>query len=53
MQETVKDVLQRKRKGFRSETQVKLLPLEWISTEVQLCITGNYIPSLGLERDGR
>ena len=31
----------------------KLLLLEWISNEVLLCSTGNYIQSLGIEHDGR
>ena len=31
----------------------KLLHLEWISNEVLLCNTGNYIQSLGIDRDGR
>ena len=31
----------------------KLLYLEWISNEVLLYSTGNYIYSLGIEHDGR
>ena len=31
----------------------KLLHLEWISNEVLLYSTGNYIQSLGIEHDGR
>ena len=31
----------------------KLLHLEWISSEVLLYNTGNYIQSLGIEYDGR
>ena len=31
----------------------KLLYLEWISDEVLLYSTGNYIHSLGVEHDGR
>ena len=31
----------------------KLLHLEWMSNEVLLYSTGNYIQSLGKERDGR
>ena len=31
----------------------KLLYLEWISSGVLLCSTGNYIQFLGLEHDGR
>ena len=31
----------------------KLLHLEWISTEVLLYSTGNYIQSLGIDHDGR
>ena len=31
----------------------KLLHLEWISNEVLLYRTGNYIQSLGLDHDGR
>ena len=31
----------------------KLLYLEWISNEVLLCSTGNYIQSLGMDHDGR
>ena len=31
----------------------KLLHLEWISNEVLLYSTGNYIQSLGTDRDGR
>ena len=31
----------------------KLLHLEWISNEVLLYSTGNYIQSLGIEYDGR
>ena len=30
----------------------KLLHLEWISSEVLLCSTGNYIQSLGIDHDG-
>ena len=30
----------------------KLLDLEWISNEILLYSTGNYIHSLGLEHDG-
>ena len=30
----------------------KLLPLEWISNEILLCSTGNYIYSLMMEHDG-
>ena len=31
----------------------KLLHLEWISNEVLLYSTGNYIQSLGIDHDGR
>ena len=31
----------------------KLSHLEWISIEVILCSTGNYIQSLGINQDGR
>ena len=31
----------------------KLLLLEWISNEIPLCSTGNYIQSPGIERDRR
>ena len=31
----------------------KLLHLEWISNEVLLYSTGNYVQSLGVEHDGR
>ena len=31
----------------------KLLHLEWLSTEVLLYSTGNYIQSLGVDHDGR
>ena len=31
----------------------KLLHLEWISNEVLLYSMGNYIPSLGIDYDGR
>ena len=31
----------------------KLLHIEWISNEVLLYSTGNYIQSVGLEQDGR
>ena len=31
----------------------KLLHLEWISNEVLLYSTGNYIQTLGIDRDGR
>jgi len=31
----------------------KLLHLEWISNEVLLYSTGNYIKSLGIEHEGR
>ena len=30
----------------------KLLHLEWISNELLLCSTGNYIPYAGMEHDG-
>ena len=30
----------------------KLLPLEWISSEIGLHSTGNYIQSLAMEHDG-
>ena len=30
----------------------KLLPLEWISNEILLCSTGNYILSLVMQHDG-
>ena len=30
----------------------KLLPLEWISIEILLCSTENYISSLVMKRDG-
>ena len=30
----------------------KLLPLEWISNEILLCSTGNYIYSPMMEHDG-
>ena len=31
----------------------KLLHLEWISKEVLLYSTGNYVQSLGIDQDGR
>ena len=34
-------------------SRCKLLHLEWISNEVLLYSTGNYIQSLGIEHDGR
>ena len=34
-------------------SRYKLLYLEWISSEVLLYSTGNYIQSLGIEPDGR
>ena len=34
-------------------SQCILLHLEWISNEVLLCSTGNYIKSLGIDYDGR
>ena len=34
-------------------SRCKVLHLEWISNEVLLCSTGNYILSLGIEHDGR
>ena len=34
-------------------SRCKLLHLEWMSNEVLLYSTGNYIPSLGIEHDGR
>ena len=34
-------------------SRCKLLYLEWISNEVLLYSTGNYVQSLGLEHDGR
>ena len=33
-------------------TRRKLLPLEWISNEILLYSTGNYVQSLVLEHDG-
>ena len=33
--------------------QCELLHLEWISSEVLLYSTGNYIQSLGIEHNGR
>ena len=33
-------------------SRCKQLPLEWISNEVLLYSTGNYIQSLGMEYDG-
>ena len=44
------------REGMDWEFRVskcKLLPLEWISNEVLLYSTGNYIQSLGIDHDGR
>ena len=32
---------------------IKLLRLEWVSNEVLLYSTGNYVQSLGVEYDGR
>ena len=29
----------------------RLLPLEWISNEILLCSTGNYVSSLMMEHD--
>ena len=34
-------------------SRYQLLHLEWISNEVLLYSTGNYIQSLGIEHDGR
>ena len=34
-------------------SRCKLLPLEWISSEVLLYSTGNYIQSLGVDHDGK
>ena len=34
-------------------SRCKLLYLEWISNEILLYSTGNYIQSLGIEHDGR
>ena len=34
-------------------SRCKLLPLEWLSSEVLLYGRGNYIQSLGTEHDGR
>jgi len=34
-------------------SRCKLLHLEWISNEVLLYSTGNYIQSLGIEHDGK
>ena len=34
-------------------SRYKLLHLEWISNEVLLYSTGNYIQSLGIDQDGR
>ena len=34
-------------------SRCKLLPLEWISNEVLLCSTGNYVQSLVMEHDER
>ena len=34
-------------------SRCKLLHLEWVSNEVLLYNTGNYIQSLGIEHDGR
>ena len=34
-------------------SRCKLLHLEWISNEVLLCSTGNYIKSLGMGHDRR
>ena len=34
-------------------SRYKLLHLEWISSEVLLSSTGNYMQSLGIEHDGR
>ena len=42
--------------GMDSEFRVgrcKLFHLEWISNEVLLYSTGNYIQSLGIDHDGR
>ena len=33
-------------------SRCKLLYLEWISNEILLYSTGNYIQSLGIDRDG-
>ena len=33
-------------------SRCKLLPLEWISNEILLCSTGNYIQPLVMEHDG-
>ena len=48
--------LPRGRSGMGWEFRVsgcKLLHLEWMSSEVLLYSTGNYIPPLGREHDGR
>jgi len=34
-------------------SRCKLFHLEWISNEIFLCYTGNYIQSLVIEHDGR
>ena len=38
--------------GVFEISRCKLLHLEWISNEVLLCITGNFIQSLRIENEG-
>ena len=37
--------------GELGNNRYKLLPLEWISNEILLCSTGNYVWSLMMEHD--
>ena len=39
--------------GFFGVSRCKLSHLGWVSNEVLLCSTGNYIQSLGVDHDGR
>ena len=45
-------VTNREKKGWTGVSRCKLIHLEWISCEILLCSTGNYIPSLVMEHDG-
>jgi len=45
--------LDRKAGIIRCIKHIKLLRLEWVSNEVLLYSTGNYVQSLGVEYDGR
>ena len=37
--------------GVLGDNRCRLLPLEWISNEILLCSTGNYVWSLMMEHD--